>query len=280
MANNYYNTMGQRGHIGGALSAAGLAASSNAANATMAGNMGLNIGGFGGGGMGGGGFNVSGPGGNVASGSQGGWGSGWAGAMGGGSQGGWNNSVQRGGSESERGNILGQGFNYLGQTMGYLNDPNNPAMALAGLANNQFNANREATMNPQFLNSMNSALTTSQSGMNKMFNKSGAAMSQYGTPDPRGRYDYTSGSDYRDSDFWNESPSGEGSYRLAATKPGGWGGAGKSYLYEWVPPKTLSEAQAREMRTTGKTAAPGPLIRHNFTNNNSIFKATGMGPTQ
>jgi hypothetical protein len=169
MANNYYNTMGQMGHIGGALSAAGLAASSNAASAQMAGNMGLNIGGgFGGGGFGDGGFNVSGPGGNVASGSQGGWGGGWGGSMGGGSQGGWNNSVQRGGSEAERGNILGQGFNYLGQTMGHLNNPNNPAMALAGLANKQFNQNRDATMNPQFMNSMNNMFTQSNKSMGQV----------------------------------------------------------------------------------------------------------------
>jgi hypothetical protein len=164
MANNYYNTMGQMGHIGGALSAAGLAASSNAANANMAGNMGLSMGGFGGG-MGGGGFNVSGPGGNVASGAQGGWGSGWGGA---GGQGGWNSSMQRGGGESERGNILGQGFNYLGQAMGHLNNPNNQAMALAGLANNQFDQNRNATMNPQFMNSMNNMFTQSNKSMGQV----------------------------------------------------------------------------------------------------------------
>jgi hypothetical protein len=149
MANNYYNAMGQMGHVGGALSAAGLAASSNAANASMASNLGLNMGGgFGGGG----GFGVSGPGGPVASGLMGG-GQFVGGNLGG--MGGQGMSVQRGGGADERRQMLGQGFDFLGGAMGQLNSPNNQAMALAGLAGEQFNQNRNATINPMFMDSMN-----------------------------------------------------------------------------------------------------------------------------
>jgi hypothetical protein len=154
MANSYYNTLGQMGHIGGALSAAGLAASSNAASSRMAGNLGLNLGGGGGGG-----FGVSGPGGNVASGSMGGFGGGGSGG------GGFDTSVQRGGSEAERTRMLDQGFGFLGGAMQTLNDPRNPAGRLAGAATDQFNMNRAAIMDPRFLNTMTGMYRDSQAGI-------------------------------------------------------------------------------------------------------------------
>jgi hypothetical protein len=191
MANNYYNTLGQMGHIGGALSAAGLAASSNAANASMLGNMGMG-GGFNFGGGGGGGFDVSGPAGGVASGTMAGGGGGGFGA-GMNTDGSWNTQVQRGGGEAERQRMLNQGFGFLGGAMRTLNDPRNPAGALAGLADNQFNANRAALMDPRFLNTMtgmfrdSNAGIDSQSGMNRRSSALGS-QSVWGQPIQRGSY--------------------------------------------------------------------------------------------
>ena len=162
MANSYYNTLGQMGHIGGALSAAGLAASSNAANANMAGSMGMG-GGFNMGGGGGGGFDVSGPGGGVASGSMGGSGGGFGAGMNTDSS--WNTQVQRGGGSDERQRMMNQGFGFLGGAMRTLNDPRNPAGALAGMADNQFNQNRAAMMDPRFLNTMTGMFRDSQAGI-------------------------------------------------------------------------------------------------------------------
>jgi hypothetical protein len=195
MANNYYNTLGQMGHIGGALSAAGLAASSNAANASMIGNMGMGGGfNFGGGGGGFGGFDVSGPAGGVASGTMGGGGSSGGGfGAGMNTEGAWNTQVQRGGGEAERKGILNQGFGFLGGAMKTLNDPRNPAGALAGLADNQFNANRAALMDPRFLNAMtgmfrdSNAGIDSQSGMNRRSSALGP-QSVWGQPSQWGSY--------------------------------------------------------------------------------------------
>jgi hypothetical protein len=191
MANNYYNTLGQMGHIGGALSAAGLAASSNAANASMLGNMGMG-GGFNFGGGGGfGGFDVSGPAGGVASGTMGGGGGGFGAGMN--TDGSWNTQVQRGGGEAERQRMLNQGFGFLGGAMKTLNDPRNPAGALAGLADNQFNANRAALMDPRFLNTMtgmfrdSNAGIDSQSGMNRRSSALGS-QSVWGQPSQWGSY--------------------------------------------------------------------------------------------
>jgi hypothetical protein len=168
MANSYYNTLGQMGHIGGALSAAGLAASSNAANASMLGSMGMGAsmgGGMGGGGYGG--FDVSGPGGGVAGGSMGGSGGGYGGGYGAGmnTDGSWSTQVQRGGGAGERGRMMNQGFGFLGGAMRTLNDPRNPAGTLAGMADNQFNQNRAALMDPRFLNNMTGMFRDSQAGI-------------------------------------------------------------------------------------------------------------------
>lgn len=174
MANSYYNTLGQMGHIGGALSAAGLAASSNAANASMLGSMGMGGGGFGG-------FGVSGPGGDVAGGSMGGFG---AGAN---TDGTWSTQVQRGGGAAERQRMLNQGFGFLGGAMNTLNDPRNPAGVLAGLADNQFNQNRAALMDPRFLNTMTGMFSDSQAGIDSqsgMFRRNSALgrQSRFGQP--------------------------------------------------------------------------------------------------
>jgi hypothetical protein len=205
MANNYYNTMGQLGQIGGALSAAGLTASSNAANASMLGNasMGGNFN-MGGGGGGYGGFDVSGPGGGVASGSMGG------GAMGGGFGAGmntgssWNTQVQRGGGAGERSGMMNQGFGFLGGAMKTLNDSRNPAGALAGLADNQFNQNRAAMMDPRFLNAMTGMFRDSQAGIDSqsgMYRRSSAlgGMDHRGQPMYRTSMDANPFYDYAQS---------------------------------------------------------------------------------
>ena len=164
MANSYYNTMGQLGNIAGGLSAAGL----NSANNSLQFNQGGSFN-FGGGGGGFGGFNTSGPEGTIASGSMmpGGGGSG------GGSS--FNASLTRGGSAGERQGFVDQGYGFLGGLRGDLNNPNNQAMALAGLMGNEFAANRQAVMDPSIMNSLSGQLAAGHRAIGDLY-----GMSNYG----------------------------------------------------------------------------------------------------
>lgn len=155
MANSYYNTMGQLGSFGSALASAGLTAGANSARGMM--GFGGDGGWFGGGGYGG--FDVSGPGGGVASGYTGGGGYGGFGGGGGGS----GAMVQRGADPAERRWMTNKGFGFLNSVRGNLQ--NGHGGVLAGLANDQFNANRQATMDPRFMDSMNNMFRDSQAGL-------------------------------------------------------------------------------------------------------------------
>lgn len=158
MANAYYNTMGQLGQVGSALAAAGLTAGAGSASGTMGG--GMSFGGGGGSGGAYGGFDVSGPGGSVASGTMDS--SPWStNPMSAGSN--YGASVQKGATPGERFGMTGQGFNFLDSIRSDLRG--GQGGMLAGLANNQFNANREATMNPMFMDSMNSMFKDSAAGI-------------------------------------------------------------------------------------------------------------------
>ena len=176
MGNSYYNTLGQLGHIGSALSAAGLNAGAQSAQGTQSSNM--NFGGGGGfqwGGGGGGGFTASGPEGTIASGNMGGGygGGGFGGNMTGG--GGMNATVTRGASRGEREGMVNKGYGLLDQLRGDLNNPENQAMQLAGVMENQFNVNRAATMDPSIMNSLNAQMDAGYGALSGLY-----GMSDYG----------------------------------------------------------------------------------------------------
>lgn len=163
MANSYFNTLGQLGQVGAGLSAAGLNANSQSVLANLGGNMNMNVGGgMGGGGYGG--FDVMGPGGGVASGTMDGGGAGGMG-FGFGGGGAYGANIQKGGSAGAQRGMLDQGFGYLRGIQGQLGNTKTGPMALAGLAGNQFNMNREATMDPRFMDSMNNMYRDSLAGV-------------------------------------------------------------------------------------------------------------------
>lgn len=168
MANNWYNTMGQLGQIAGGLSAAGLNAGSNAMTANQSANFNF---GMGGGGGGFGGFSTSGPEGQIASGSM--MPGGGGGGGGGGS--GFNATVTRGGSQGERQGMVNQGYDFLGQLRGDMNNQNGQAMALAGLMGNEFAANRQAVMDPSIMNSLSGQLAAGHRAIGDLY-----GMSNYG----------------------------------------------------------------------------------------------------
>lgn len=176
MANNYYNTLGQLGHIGSALTAAGLNAGAQSASASQSMNMNFGMGGnasFGGGG--GGGFTTSGPEGTIARGRMGG---GWGGGSVGGNMtggGGSSATVTRGASSRERRGMVDQGYDFLGGLRGDLNNPNNQAMMLSRDMANQMNATRAATMDPTIVNSLHSQMATGYGALNGLY-----GMSNYG----------------------------------------------------------------------------------------------------
>lgn len=179
MGNAYYNTMGQLGNYAAGLSAAGLNAGAQSANANMGGSFNMDMGGnFNFGGMGGGnGFMASGPEGVVSSGRYGrGGGRGGMGA-------GFNNSgsgstsmsLQKGATPQERAGIINQGYGFLGGMAGALNDPNNQAMTLAGLMNDNFGASRAGIMDPSIVNSLNSQVGAGYGALGGLY-----GMSDYG----------------------------------------------------------------------------------------------------
>lgn len=176
MANNYYNTMGQLGHIGSALTAAGLNAGAQSASGSQNMNMNFGMGGgasFGGGG--GGGFTTSGPEGTIARGHMGG---GWGGGSFGGNMtggGGSSATVTKGASRGEREGMVNQGYGFLGGLRGDLNNPDNQAMTLSRDMANQMNAARAATMDPTIVNSLNSQMATGYGALGGLY-----GMSDYG----------------------------------------------------------------------------------------------------
>jgi hypothetical protein len=178
MANNYQNTLGQLGYLASNLSAAGLNAGAQSAQGRQNSNVNFNMGGnasFGGGG-GGYGFNASGPEGTIASGSYGGgggFGSSFGGSMGGG--GGMNAEITRGASPEERTGMVNQGYGFIDQLRGDLNNPENQAMALAGLMGDEFGANRAALMDPSITNSLNAQLDAGYGALSGLY-----GMSDYG----------------------------------------------------------------------------------------------------
>lgn len=174
MANAYFNTLGQLGQVGAGLSAAGLNANSQSVLANLGGNMNMNVGGSIGGGQGGyGGFDVIGPDGGVASGLMGGGGGMGGSGFGVGGGGAYGANIQKGGNSADQRGMLNQGFGFLRGVQGQLGNRNSGPLALAGLAGNQFNMNRAATMDPRFMDSMNNMYRDSiagvdfQSGMNR-----------------------------------------------------------------------------------------------------------------
>lgn len=153
MANNWYNTMGQLGQIGGALSAAGLNAGAQSGSASQGGTSKFGSS-FGGPGGGGGGFMSTGPEGAISSGGMGGPGGGFGGgASGGGSS--WS-TASKGSSPQDQHQMLSQGYGFLGGLQGTLNSPNSQAAALAGLLDKQLSANLAATTNPAVLKALQS----------------------------------------------------------------------------------------------------------------------------
>lgn len=180
MGNSYYNTMGQLGNYAAGLSAAGLNAGAQSANANMSGGFNMDMGGnFNFGGMGGGnGFMASGPEGVVSSGRYG-RGGGGRGGMGAGfnnrGSGSTNMSVQKGSTPQERAGIINQGYGFLGGMAGALNDPNNQAMTLAGLMNDNFGATRAGIMDPAIVNSMNNQVGAGYGALGGLY-----GMSDYG----------------------------------------------------------------------------------------------------
>lgn len=206
MANSYYNTMGQLGHFGSAISSAGLGAGAQAASGSQ--SMG---GGFGGsfGGGGGGGFRSSGPEGRIASGSMGGGGFGG----GGGASMNSNARVQRGASSEERTGMVNQGYGFLGGLVDTLNDPRNPAMNMANRLGHEFGANRAAIMDPTITNSLNQQMATGYGALSGLY-----GMSDYGfntgSPGLAPRYD----ADRASGAYWMD-PSSE--FRSPNRRPGG-----------------------------------------------------------
>ena len=178
MGNAYYNTINQFGNYAAGLSAAGLNAGAQSANANIGGNfdfgMGgdFNCGGIGGGG--GGGFRARGPEGTIASGRIGGGGG--RGGLGAGfnnrGSGGYGATIQKGSSAGERAGLINQGYGFLGGLVGNLNDPNNQAMSMAKLAQNEFGANRAAIMDPSILNSLNSQVDRGYGAVNDVYDRS------------------------------------------------------------------------------------------------------------
>lgn len=175
MANSYYNTMGQLGHIGSALTSAGLGAGAQSGTATQNASMGDRyFGGGGGGGFGlGGGFMAGGPEGRIASGNMGGFGGGFGGAyggmFGGGSSG---SSATRGAGGSERTGMLNQGYSFLSGLTQQLNNPRNAAGRLAGDMGRQFDSNRQGVMDPSITQSLNSNLSTGYNALSNLYGQS------------------------------------------------------------------------------------------------------------
>ena len=171
MANNWYNTMGQLGHIGGALSAAGLAAGAQSGSASQRSTS--NFASGAGGPLGGGGFMSTGPEGGIASGTLGGLGGGFGStASGGGTS---RSQATKGASPYERQGMLSQGFGFLEGVQKNLTSKNNQAMALAGLLEQEFAANRNATMNPAMLKAMQSQTNGLGNALGSLY-----GMSDYG----------------------------------------------------------------------------------------------------
>ena len=197
MANNWQNTLGQLGSYAANMTAAGLNAGAQSATGNQSSSVNFNTGGsasWGGGGGGGGGFSAYGPEGGIASGSMGGYGGGSggvSGSMGGG--GGMRAEVTKGATPEERSGMLDQGYGFIDQLRGDLNNPNNQSMALSGLMTDQFDMNREAIMDPAVMNSMNAQLDTGYGALSGLY-----GMSDYGintgspgyrsgySPDPSG----------------------------------------------------------------------------------------------
>jgi len=174
MANNYQNTLGQLGYLASNMTAAGLNAGAQSAQGRQNSNVNFGAGGnasFGGGG--GIGFNASGPEGTIASGSYGGGGGSFGGGMGGG--GGMSSEMTRGASPEERTGMVNQGYGFIDQLRGDLNNPENQAMALAGLMGDEFRTNRAAIMDPSIMNSLNSQLDTGYGALSDLY-----GMSDYG----------------------------------------------------------------------------------------------------
>jgi hypothetical protein len=170
MANNFYNTMGQLGHIGGSLASAGLSAGAQAGSARQ-GSF-ANFGSSAGGGSGGGSFFAGGPEGRIASGGAGGGGP-FGGSMSGGG-GSWSNA-QRGASSAEREGMVSQGLGFLGGLTSTLNSNDNQAMALAGLMGKEFAASRNGIMDPTITRSLNNQMASGYNALGSLY-----GMSDYG----------------------------------------------------------------------------------------------------
>lgn len=175
MGNSYYNTMGQLGNYAAGLSAAGLNAGAQSANASMNSNFDMSGGGnfgFGGGGQG---FTAGGPEGTISSGrygrGRGGMGMGFNNSGSGGSS----MNLQKGSTESERARMMSQGYGFLGGVAKQLNAPNNQAMTLAGLMGNEFGNNRAAIMDPSIVNSLNNQVGAGYGALGGLY-----GMSDYG----------------------------------------------------------------------------------------------------
>lgn len=199
MASNYYNTMGQLGHIGSALTAAGLGAGAQSGAATQSASMGDRYfgGGAGGGFGGGGGFMSGGPEGRIASGNMGGFGGAFGGMFGGmyggGSSG---SSATRGASSGERTGMLNQGYSFLSGLTDKINDPRNPAGRLAGDMGRQFDANRGAVMDPTITNSLNSNLATGYNALSNLYGQGDYGFNTAAAGQQAAAYDFGSGLSY------------------------------------------------------------------------------------
>jgi hypothetical protein len=172
MANAHYNTMGQLGSFGAALTASGLNAGAQAARGTQSNQFNMGMGGGGGGGFGGGpGFFAGGPEGAIARGGYGGGGGfGFGGNVSGG--GGMHASVTKGASSGERQGMLNQGYGFLGGLRDDLNNRNSPQMQMANRMDKQFGASRAAVMDPTIVNSLNSQMNAGYGALGGLYGRS------------------------------------------------------------------------------------------------------------
>lgn len=193
MQNSYLNTMGQLGHIGSALTAAGLGAgaqsssssqrSSSSQNssasqygaASQYGQMGAGLGT-------GAGFASGGPEGRISSGMTGGYG-GFGGTFGGAS--GSNamrssneassassmssNTASTGATSAERTGMMNQGYGFLSGLMNAINKPTGIASNLSSQMGTQFNQNRAAMMDPSVMNSLNANLMSGYGALSNLY---------------------------------------------------------------------------------------------------------------
>ena len=159
MQNSYLNTMGQLGHIGAALSAAGLGAGAQSGSASQSGAMGIGGGGYGG-------FSSSGPEGPISSGMTGGMG-GFGGTFGGMS----GSSAQRGASPGERTGMVDQGYGFLSSLMKNMNASGGMPQKLASSLSNEFSANRAGIMDNSVLRALNKNLYGGYNAMSGLYGK-------------------------------------------------------------------------------------------------------------